>query len=641
MNEIKLNDIDFHKEIIFCENQTYNKRDIKKICGYFTYQINSKPHFENKLYDDVINIDAYSNFHQMMHIMSEFLDVDFRTEGSINKGLKDLFEKRCNEDLIYSIISFLKYHLMYKLITKQDAIHTIREISAESTYLKIKEIITQSKVFLNNSIYNKYIIDRYFSDYDVIDSKINDDELFCLIDDELYKVLLPQEDVILFRHRSFSSTILDTVLDRLVSEIKNTDLGPKHEYFEINTVKDVKRYLHDFYVFDQNKNFKIYYDIIYLIKSFRKDVSQICDKLLYFTASIYVVYDKIMHDERLNNFFLQQLIDLKHVENYNNISVLDLRFLEAKLNIPYRSFIEPFFNRDGFRAGSIGDSVDEFFAVLDGRKDFSEIDFTQLSFNDKLTILIKLIYMLTRTTINNDRYKNNTYIEKFIKISEDVLDWIFNYPNIAWHKVHRITSLISLKNNLKIRYNYDNNLWDKKELVDTYYKEIKYLIDNNLVYRFGNIDNLGRLIEEIGKVADAYSGIHEFVNLIDIIFTELNKFIVSMPIYDAKTYFLNFNIDEEVVQKFRCGFKTTNLKDVDWTRENVDLIIYYMQIISSFSSIIKTYGLGEITSDRGNNSLNIMVRELIERFWSVFVDYRTMDTDVYFTTNSVKGKFIY
>jgi len=112
-------------------------------------------------------------------------------------------------------------------------------------------------------------------------------------------------------------------------------------------------------------------------------------------------------------------------------------------------------------------------------------------------------YTLTRyLTIETHWIKNNLFIEQLIENLEKRIEHFLLKKQPTNMLYVRVLSLISVKNNLKIRYNIDNNKWNMKDLIDRYRDEIFYLYKKN-VYKLNN-QMFSKVSEDLSKIHNYY-----------------------------------------------------------------------------------------------------------------------------------------
>lgn len=86
-----------------------------------------------------------------------------------------------------------------------------------------------------------------------------------------------------------------------------------------------------------------------------------------------------------------------------------------------------------------------------------------------------------REEIENGWYLDNPNIEYIIERLEKKVEYLLEH-HTEQNFFQRTISLIFYKNSLKIRYNEDNNKWNKRDLIDQYFKEVKFIYDHEYNY---------------------------------------------------------------------------------------------------------------------------------------------------------------
>jgi hypothetical protein len=145
---------------------------------------------------------------------------------------------------------------------------------------------------------------------------------------------------------------------------------------------------------------------------------------------------------------------------------------------------------------------------------------------DGIISLLGFSSLIYKTARKQKEKINNDIIEFLIYKAEDVINYIINNDfNPAVYI--RFVSLVSAKNNLKIRYNIDNKKWDMEKLLDDYLFEVEHTINNN--YHLINKVMIIKLIEDISKIQNYYNYFDINKNLIKL----YKKLIKDFEIMDG------------------------------------------------------------------------------------------------------------
>lgn len=158
---------------------------------------------------------------------------------------------------------------------------------------------------------------------------------------------------------------------------------------------------------------------------------------------------------------------------------------------------------------------------------------------------------LFRKYYDNNNIIDNDNIEYMIKLLEYDIEYIMHNHNKFNHFFyHRVISLIYFKNSIKYRYNMDNNKWDNLDIINAYYKEIMFILDNGYHYIAGANYKCMEILIQIQSLYNKLP-IHEYISIEDTARKYIGEFknIVS--------------IDELDFPKSMFGIVDSNFDNID------------------------------------------------------------------------------
>ena len=301
-----------------------------------------------------------------------------------------------------------------------------------------------------------------------------------------------------FIDRKMMKEIQETLHKKMLS---SKDIEEFSTFF-VSAVSTITIYRNDESIFYYYTSLKILYKKLIEFGLSDSGVEKTINSFKNVVLNIYKNYKDgyTFNHEKEDLFFSKEAILLNKSNTwYSKKSLLKiLNILSIEYEIWSIPFNIPFLNTNEVKINSRKTMTNNL-----KKKKYEEVSFEYL--NLIFLVISYLSYYTTRIlTINNKWLKNNSTIEYMIIESEKIINKFINTDkSFHPHIYHRLTTLISLKNSLKIRYNIDNKKWNTLSLIRKYEEEVLFILNNR--YHFIGVQETSKGIEELGKVQNAYN----------------------------------------------------------------------------------------------------------------------------------------
>ena len=257
-----------------------------------------------------------------------------------------------------------------------------------------------------------------------------------------------------------------------------------------------------------------------------------------------------------------------------------------------------------------------------------------LKFNnlkDKLYLITAILYEVVRENIESDKnYINNSLIEYIIEYTTRLISvFIDNSSEFHHGNFQRVLSLISFKNNLKIRYNIDNKLYDNEELINQYLKEINFIVENN--YHLIDRVTISKAIDEIAKIQNYYNYFNINKNIYSLYKRELKKLI--------NVYTGTFSMIDIVRSDYWIADKKTN--DIKITDIQIDSneVRFGLELGRAFIEDILFYTREFVDENSHSIDNHRSALKFIESDWNKFDHFKSDKLTV--LKNQIEPNFVY
>ena len=362
-----------------------------------------------------------------------------------------------------------------------------------------------------------------------------------------------------------------------------------------------------------------------------------------FLFEVFFIYRNTIDNDDENNIifkdFSKEYNDL--VKYKIRLKSSDLRALCEFLGIGNEAiWTSPFFSKFEVITETL---TSEFFRVKsflkNGGEDYLQHCSNFISNHDaRILFMTVTLYDVTRKLIYDDKWlHNNEIIEELISFSESIIDhFADNLDNYHVGGYHRLISLISAKNNLKLRYNIDNNKWDNRELIDKYKQETFFVLDNNL--HMANLNTVVKAVEEVGKIQDAYNYFNIHESLENRFYKEFNKMNLVAACLRTEVYSEAFDMDEDFFKY--CEGEYYMSKYIIHSRR----LLPFTEFAAAAASVVTYYGpkMYKLMEDHVN--LTFDYKNLTNIYWNVFDSEekgRSLNNKVIIEKNSNEMRHVY
>ncbi len=371
--------------------------------------------------------------------------------------------------------------------------------------------------------------------------------------------------------------------------------------------------------------FYFYNHFLDLVRIFARKMNQhrevegflISFKILLF--DIFFTYHSVLSgsDGKLMVLFSKEYSEL--YKHKIRITFKDLQSVARLLDSQPNMWTAPFHNASNpvDESGDADINMSKYMFIREGDIElFNKNKYFRDNFDCQLLTLTTMMYEVARWTVyNNKQYRNNTILEKFIRKAEDIIDpFISNYDNFNPGTYIRLLSLMSAKNNIKLRYNIDNNKWDNRELLEKYEQEICTILDNNL-----NLTAYGPVVkglEELGKLQDGYNffGIHH--SLEEKFKREFQKLNSMNSCFVTEMYSSLYDVEKAVF------YFPANRADENLSLRHEDAFLYFFETASAIMSAVTFSGVHNLRvvgpEDATYDSFYDFCREALDQYWNLF-----------------------
>jgi hypothetical protein len=368
---------------------------------------------------------------------------------------------------------------------------------------------------------------------------------------------------------------------------------------------------------------------MYKYLEYLKIITEICDLNVRSTIEVYqkiiiktfLIYQEMFEDNNTLDILKFFVVELESV-NHGEFRQTELKQIGQFLNLKNSNFLSSAFSNP-FEANSA--TVSHYHKSLNDmiyKKQFKQTLGKIENENFELLLLSKTIYTIVRALINRDKwYVNNNIIEFLIGKSEDIVNhFISNIDNYNPLIYHRVITLISAKNNLKIRYNIENKRWDTLSLINQYRDEVLFILKQNLHLVW--MPTVSKGLDELTKVQNYYNYFNIPVVMRKEFFEEFRKLSLANICLHRQDRFATKDID--LAGSRILGTENIDEENIEYLRKYTAIMAPYYESARGFTSasLFSNINIVRPFSKKGMRELEF--KKMTRSSWNIF---NTRDKD--------------
>jgi len=578
-------------------------------------------------------------------------------------------------DFTMWMFEYINTNIYKKEFNGNSYLYTLENFIVNKTKDEIKNLInnTCQLHLINNSNISEVVNKSLSLEYStkIYNSDFTEDKLIYKIDNNYQQIDIP--NIKKEKNNFYKKSTYNYNMDHFVKLSKN--IVNKINFIKINNIEEnylIKMQddflLDDYLIYNTFENFgenKInnFIEIIYNYIDKYQEINDRCSKLvglifnisfLYISGNNFIFYYLVKTINKLISIIVDNEIK-KSLINYKQF-ILDIyskyfsiekchnemtTFLLSEFNGNYyftkkdnNILIQYFNNNVNFLQPINSKYVDNTEKVIVYKKAINEYIinnsnnedfFDDLSFNKNLNLRLLLFsssgYELVRNIVKNEGKKSKNILT-IVNIAEKLVKYfIENYNNYNPMLYHRLMTLISFKNNLKIRFNMDNNLWDNKQLAFEYYNEIKFISNNKLYYISTTV--VAKYLDELVKIQNIFNMFRIHKSLEKTYLKVLNEISIFSIIEKEEI----FNIEK---------IETVNENITEDLNIHRNRYMFYFEIAMANLSLNIFDGHSIFSSKEIHSSIEEKSLKLVEDYWNLFININHDKSRTFYVKNNFK-----